>query len=743
MPIFNIGAGKPFCVPMLNADLPANATVTYLSGESKSATFSVGIDEAGHPDKYTYQWYVDGKAVSGATGSSYTKAGLTAGAYSVCCKVTNAAGTVTSRTATLTVTLYKTPVLNGSYPADQSTTYVSGESKSARFEAKISTAGVPASYSYQWYVNGEAVSGATDSSYTKTNLTAGTYSVCCKVTNAAGTVTSRTATLTVTLYKTPVLNGSYPANQTVTYVSGESKSAKFEAKISTAGVPANYTYQWYVNGEAVSGATGSSYTKSGLTAGTYTVYCKVTNDAGTVQTRTATLTVTLYKTPVLNTSYPANQTVTYVSGESKSAKFEAKISTAGVPASYTYQWYVNGEAVSGATGSSYTKSGLTAGTYTVYCKVTNDAGTVQTRTATLTVTLYKTPVLNTSYPANVTQVEKASGSATFKVTIATAGVPASYTYQWYVDGTAVSGATKASYTKTDLTATGSYKIYCKVTNAAGSVNSRTATLTVQSSQPTFEYDGTYELVKEYSYSWKLKLKTSGVLKFTHFGTGAGKVDVFLVGGGGGGQDYQYGQAGGAGGGGGYTTTATEESLELNKEYTITIGAGGAAKQTSVGGNGGKTSAFGLSAAGGKGGGNGKTNRYYGGDGGSGGGAGGAGPEGTGGSGKGGSDGGNGGNGTNGSDGSTCGTGGTGQGTTTREFGSTSGTIYAGGGAGAKVYYVNSQSGGSGGGGKVTSGVGSDGTANTGGGGGGGGIANVDAIQAGDGGCGIVIVRNHR
>ncbi|MBE6969283.1 MAG: hypothetical protein E7442_04065 [Ruminococcaceae bacterium] len=184
-----------------------------------------------------------------------------------------------------------------------------------------------------------------------------------------------------------------------------------------------------------------------------------------------------YKPAILNAAYPQNVTKTVIKGSSTSATFSVQIAEAGNPAEYTYQWYKDGTAVSGASSSSYTITGLTStATHTVYCEVTNKGGTVQSRIATLKVTQQYTPVLNSSYPANITGAEVGS-SATFKVTIATAGVPDSYTYQWYVNGSAVSGATNASYTRSNL-AKGSYTVYCKVTNAAGTVQSRTATLTV-------------------------------------------------------------------------------------------------------------------------------------------------------------------------------------------------------------------------------------------------------------------------
>lgn len=86
--------------------------------------------------------------------------------------------------------------------------------------------------------------------------------------------------------KSPTLDASYPKDVTVNV--GE--NATFIIQISIDGRPSDYTYQWYVNGSAVSGATGSTYTRTGVQKGTYTVYCMVTNRAGSVKSRTATLT---------------------------------------------------------------------------------------------------------------------------------------------------------------------------------------------------------------------------------------------------------------------------------------------------------------------------------------------------------------------------------------------------------------------------------------------------------------------
>lgn len=356
----------------------------------------------------------------------------------------------------------------------------------------------------------------------------------------------------------------------------------------------------------------------------------------------------------------------------------------------------------------------------------------------------KVPVLNPNYPEDQ-ELWGEGGSATFKVEIQKQGSPKEYTYRWYRDGTLASWATGPTCTFDNLSQAKTSSVYCVVSNKAGEVTSRVATLTVKNPNMAYTFvGGDHEQIDDGNGNWRIKLKSSGTLKFTNFGKWDGKVDVFCVGGGGGGGRL-YNIAlpfSGSGGGGGYTTTCLEITTELNIPYGITIGAGGAGttgnQGANVGGEGGTTTAFGLSAAGGKGG-----NHSVGGAGGSGGGSSartrkdqddktnrmGYG-------GNGGSDGSDGFSGREGYNGEN-GTPGKGQGTTTREFGEAAGDLYAGGGGGTG--YHGDGTGGAGGGGNAhTSGInGEDGAVNTGGGGGGGGY------PSGAGGSGIVVIRNTR
>ena len=246
--------------------------------------------------------------------------------------------------------------------------------------------------------------------------------------------------------------------------------------------------------------------------------------------------------------------------------------------------------------------------------------------------------------------------------------------------------------------------------------------------PTFSYSGNYNVVDEGNGNWKIKFLTSGVLRFldTNMTMNNG-IDIFLVGGGAGGGIY--GNAAPGGGGGGYTKTQKGyKNIAVNTDYNIVVGPGGAANK-----NGGASSAFGFSVAGGlTGGGQTGTVVAPGGSGGSGGGSGGAN------GGNGGTNGGSGGVGSAVSGYSAAA--GSGQSVTTREFGEASGALYGGGGGGAGIGGAGG-TGGAGGGGNGARYSGSNlisnstnGVPNTGGGAGGGNSS---------GGSGIVIMRNAR
>ena len=109
---------------------------------------------------------------------------------------------------------------------------------------------------------------------------------------------------------------------------------------------------------------------------------------------------------------------------------------------YSYQWFNGANAISGATGSTYTATA--SGAYKVV--VTNASGCTGTSNAT-TVTVTAAPTATITSPAT----SICSGGSV----VLTANAGTGFTYQWKLNGTNISGATSATYT---ATAAGSYTV---------------------------------------------------------------------------------------------------------------------------------------------------------------------------------------------------------------------------------------------------------------------------------------------
>jgi hypothetical protein len=140
---------------------------------------------------------------------------------------------------------------------------------------------------YQWRKNEQNIAGATRANYTTPATTAADngaqYSVV--VTNAIGSATSNSATLTVISVTPPTIT-TQPASRTVRV----GQVAKFT--VVAAGSPP-LAYQWRKNGIDISGANAASYSTPPATSGDNGVAFSVTvtNSAGTVVSDDAILTV--------------------------------------------------------------------------------------------------------------------------------------------------------------------------------------------------------------------------------------------------------------------------------------------------------------------------------------------------------------------------------------------------------------------------------------------------------------------
>jgi len=570
-------AVSPFAVSQ-----PVSQTVTV----GQTATFSVSANGTG---PLTYQWFKNGVAITGATSSTYTTpaTALNDSGAVFTVTVSNLAGSMTSTPATLTVKNLPPPVAGSLVPSNATPPYNSSVNLVPTFSggtAVIGSMGVGSSD-----ITASAVSGG---SYPTPLLTSGkTYTL--TVTDAHGNVVSTTCLVTPSgvsitpispaaqtvapgaitfsatasggttngitwsatagtfngnVWTAPTIAGTY----TITATSVDEPSVFVSTTITIAApvitaqpasqhactggaillsVTAAYatSYQWNFNSAPIPGATGSTYTVSmaaAANAGNYSV--TVTNGVSSVTSSVAVVAVgsTITSNPSSLTIHPTQTALFSVSAQGLSP--------------FTYQWYqipsggTTGVAIAGATSSSYTTPpvDLSYDGTQYYATVTDScAGSPLTSSiAALSVTAGNVSPIIVTQPLG--QSVTAGSTPTFTV-VATG--TATLTYQWYVipaghtAGTAISGATSASYTLPATATTAGNdqdKYYVIVSNGFGQAVSEPATLAVGNGillqitgQPVTQYvdvgaSATYEVTAVSSlpltYQWYMAAPGSAV-----------------------------------------------------------------------------------------------------------------------------------------------------------------------------------------------------------------------------------------
>jgi phenolic acid decarboxylase len=251
------------------------------------------------------------------------------------------------------------------------------------------------------------------------------------------------------IYVTP-LNVTISPTQVRMYVN---QSQTFTSSVSGGTPP--YTYQWYKNGTAIPGATSNNLIFTPAQTGHYNLYVNATDSLNKkVQSN------------IVNDILVNNQTSVSIRPVSTNTTLGGSVqlnsTIAGGFSPYIYQWYYNnGTAIAGTATSTLTYKANYTGTYTIYVNVT-DSLNFRTQSNQATINVYTQPSVTIS-PVSVNMTPSMKQQFTSVVT----GGLVPYTYQWYVNNTAVMGATSANFTFMP-TSSGNYQIYVNVGDSIGS-----------------------------------------------------------------------------------------------------------------------------------------------------------------------------------------------------------------------------------------------------------------------------------
>jgi hypothetical protein len=406
--------------------------------------FTATVTAGGFPNlRISYQWRLDGVAISGATGSSLIASA--AGSLTVLVTATNNQGTDTRESAPVTVS----PALAAPEITEARIAPEIGAVDDV-FTVIAEAAGVPApSLTYQWALDGIAIGGATEASYIA--IARGKLSVRVTARNSEGADTVESDPVAVEPAATaPAITALKIAPE-----DGRVGDA-FTAIVEASGTPSpDLGYQWMLDGVAIDGATTVGFTA--VAEGALSVRVTATNGEGTDSRISVAVPVaSALVAPAITTAaiLPASGRV----GDS----FSVAVAPSGEPApDLSYQWRIDGVDIGGATGSAFVP-GL-EGSLSVRVTATSIAGSDTLETAPVTVSA----ALSSPVIGNIT-IAPATGRAgdAFTGVAEVVGEPApEVAFQWLLDGVAVEGAIGPSFVPAT---SGALSLRVTATNSQGS-----------------------------------------------------------------------------------------------------------------------------------------------------------------------------------------------------------------------------------------------------------------------------------
>ncbi|KAF0199124.1 MAG: NHL repeat containing protein [Bacteroidetes bacterium] len=432
--------------PSVTISTPANS---FCQGTQVTFT-AVPVNGGTNP---IFQWKVNGNP-SGTGAYTFTTSTLNNNDV-VTCVITSSITCLTAPTATSNpVTVYVTSNVTPSVTISSNQTTLCAGSPVTFTAYPVNGGSNPA---FQWRLNGNPVYGATSATYTTSSL-ANNDIVSCQITSNAPCLVTPSAVssgISVTVLPTVPASVSITASQTST-CSGE--TITFTAIPLNGGT--NPAYQWMKNGNIINGATGPVFIVNNL-VNNDVITCSMTSNASC-----PVPAVAISNAIMISVSSPVTPAITITASQTTictgtTVTFTANPVNGGT--NPTFQWYKNGNQVSGATQMVYITNELNNNDQ-ISCAMVSNAACITTpnatsNTLTITISTGVTPTVVISADQN-----PACHNTPVTFTAVPANGGSSPQWQWFKNNNLINGALSAVYT-TDLLESGD-AIHCEMTSNA-------------------------------------------------------------------------------------------------------------------------------------------------------------------------------------------------------------------------------------------------------------------------------------
>jgi len=388
-------------------------------------------------DTYQYNWYRSGTPLSETGPSVSVNQG---GMYAVEIDFGSCSGSGNTLSNLIDVTTGASLGIAINPPA--STALCSGETVS--LDANISGQGL----TYTWFKDGTPITSPTidDSSFIVDANTTGFEGEYQVEIFGDGACVERSAAVSITNAGNFTVTRENPANMVVL----PGQTAALTVSTDATGV----TYQWYRDGNPITGATNPSLTVSDTETGEY--YARVSLTGGTCsstsvdsETTTVVAPASLEMDIAYNGSYSPCDNISAVLEISQvraldSGGNETDV-TSDVLGSMSFQWFLDGNPISGGTGSSISLTDVSEnGTYHVEASISSYSPVSNTLPVQLRV----------NETLDITSSDLTVCGPAEPVTLSTSRDLTGATYDWYRDGVALNQSTPSI----DVSTPGTYQL---------------------------------------------------------------------------------------------------------------------------------------------------------------------------------------------------------------------------------------------------------------------------------------------
>ncbi len=441
------------------------------------------------PTSFEYQWLRNAVAIESATASTYTVDPADVGdTISVRVTAKRAGFTDASQTSLSTAAVVEADFSSVGTASITNDGVTVGTTLTASASGWVPS---PDSFNYQWLRDGEAIGGATASTYDITGIDRG-YAITVRATAVrSGYNASSSVSASVSVPRGSFVVDAVPvitdANSGTQFAVGHSLSSSTGTFTPT---PSAVSYQWKRDGDPIVGATSRTYTLVIADAGA-SITVSVTAEHPNLDDETSD------SSAITGVGQFTETTVPTISGTSQVDQTLTAAVTGWTPTqtSFDYQWLRDDVDIEEATADTYVITPADVNTRLSVRVTAKRTGFADASRTSLATSLVGTAHFSSAGTVSITHEGTASGDTFTAAPLGWVPSQDSFEYEWLRSGESILGETESTYTVVD--GDRGYAITVRATaKRAGYLDSTSVSPPVEVDRGSFAVDAVPEISDE-------------------------------------------------------------------------------------------------------------------------------------------------------------------------------------------------------------------------------------------------------